>query len=505
MVSSDIELMPTGIEGLDVVLNGGLLRGTAYIIQGPPGAGKTILSNQICFNHADRGGTALYMSLLAESHDRMVRYMRQMGFYSEDKVPRLLTYLSAYSTLDNEGLRGVIRLLAQEVRRSKASLVILDGLFVIHDLAGGEHEFRTFVHELQGQANLLGITLLILTNQQREPSSPEFTMVDGWVELRDQSHGLRSIRSLSVHKQRGGGFLRGEHLFRITDSGIRVFPRLEATLMLSDTENEATGRITSGLPDLDTMLHGGYPAASATLIFGPTGTGKTTLGLHFLSQCTVDEPGIFYGFYERPKRLMLKARSIGIDFESLIETGALTVRWRSPAENLVDELGQELIELVEKTNARRIFVDGLSTFREALIHKQRLSLFVNALNHHLRSRGAAVIWTLESKDLFLPEELPFDHEVSAISDNVVIVHYALRDGILRRNLSILKVRDSDFDPVSEEFLIGDAGVRFGEADLDRLRPTGALPDPTTGENTQKTVTRRTSGKGPGRRTGKKGL
>lgn len=435
------------------------------------------------------------MSLLAEPHDRMIRYMQQMGFYSEDRIPRVLTYLSAYSTVDKEGMRGVIRLLSQEARRSKASLVILDGLFVIHDVAGNEHEFRTFVHELQGQAALLGITLLILTNQQRLPSSPEFTMVDGWIELRDISDGLRSVRSLTVHKQRGGSFLRGEHLFRITTHGIRVFPRLEATQLCFGDENEETNRTSSGLQDLDTMLHGGYPATSATLLFGPTGTGKTTLGLHFLSQCTVDEPGVLYGFYERPKRLMLKAQSIGIDLASLVQSGALTVRWRSPAENLIDELGHELIELVETTKARRVFVDGLTAFKDSLLHKQRLSLFVNALNHHLRSRGAAVIWTLESKELFLPERLPTDNDISAISDNVVLVHYALRDGILRRNLSILKVRDSDFDPISEEFFIGDTGIRFGEADLDRLRPKGALPDRMTDESTQKGVTRRTGKKG----------
>ena len=40
--------MPTGIAGLDTVLNGGFLRGGIYIIQGPPGAGKTILGNQVC-------------------------------------------------------------------------------------------------------------------------------------------------------------------------------------------------------------------------------------------------------------------------------------------------------------------------------------------------------------------------------------------------------------------------------------------------------------------------
>lgn len=491
-MKSDIERMPTGIPGLDAVLNGGLLRGAAYIVQGPPGAGKTILSNQICFKHTRNGGTALYVSLLAESHDHMIHYMKQMGFYADDSVPRLLTYLSAYVTLEKEGLRGVIRLLGQEARRNGASLVILDGLFVIHDVAGSEHEFRTFVHELQGQAALLGMTLVILTNQQREPSSPEFTMVDGWIELRDVSQGLRSVRSLSVHKQRGGNFVRGEHLFRITDDGIKVFPRLEARGTSVEDEDEQTGRVASGIDGLDTMLHGGYPAASATLVLGPTGSGKTTLGLQFLSKCTSQEPGVLLGFYERPKRLQIKGKSIGLDMPGLVASGAVTLMWHSPAENLVDELAYELIECVERTGARRVVVDGLAVFRDSLLHPQRLKSFVNALNQRLRARGIAVLWTLESKELFLPEELQSD-ELSAVADNVILLHYALRKGVLRRNLSILKIRDSDFDPISEEFFIDGTGVQFGDKDLGLLRPEGAPADPAEG-GTHTALARRTGKK-----------
>lgn len=105
-----------------------------------------------------------------------------------------------------------------------------------------------------------------------------------------------------------------------------------------EDEDEQTGRVASGIDGLDTMLHGGYPAASATLVLGPTGSGKTTLGLQFLSKCTSQEPGVLLGFYERPKRLQIKGKSIGLDMPGLVASGAVTLMWHSPAENLVDEL-----------------------------------------------------------------------------------------------------------------------------------------------------------------------
>jgi ribose 1,5-bisphosphokinase PhnN len=45
------------------------------------------------------------------------------------------------------------------------------------------------------------------------------------------------------------------------------------------------------------MLGGGFPARSATMVIGPSGTGKTTLGLQFLAQSSAEEPGLLFGFY----------------------------------------------------------------------------------------------------------------------------------------------------------------------------------------------------------------
>jgi hypothetical protein len=81
------ERHPTGIEGLDRILDGGFLVAGVYIVQGPPGAGKTILANQTCFNHAAAGGRAVYVTLLAESHSRMFAHLRRMAFFDESVIP----------------------------------------------------------------------------------------------------------------------------------------------------------------------------------------------------------------------------------------------------------------------------------------------------------------------------------------------------------------------------------------------------------------------------------
>ena len=140
---------------------------------------------------------SLYMSLLAESHDRMLDHMSAMSFFDKASVPNAISYISAFPTLVAEKFPGLLRLIHQEIRRHQSRLLVLDGLFIAHDTATDEQEFRGFVHDLQGAAALAGCTLLILTNQDRSAGAPEHTMVDGWIELLDELRGVRSVRTMT--------------------------------------------------------------------------------------------------------------------------------------------------------------------------------------------------------------------------------------------------------------------------------------------------------------------
>ena len=81
-----LERIPTEVPGLDAILRRGLLRGGISIIKGSPGARKTILGNQICFRHIASRGRALYVTLLAEKHARMLLHISQLSF-EEAAIP----------------------------------------------------------------------------------------------------------------------------------------------------------------------------------------------------------------------------------------------------------------------------------------------------------------------------------------------------------------------------------------------------------------------------------
>jgi circadian clock protein KaiC len=230
-------------------------------------------------------------------------------------------------------------------------------------------------------------------------------MVDGGIELLDDVISMRTVRNLIVRKQRGGPFIRGRHQFRITDNGFEVFRRLEALMKHEPVLLETTHRISTGISGLDRMIGGGYPTASTSVVAGPTGSGKTTLGLQFLAHSTPDAPGLLFSFYETPARLRTKARSIGIDIDGLLESGALRIIWQSPAENMPDELGQRLLAAVKARAVKRLFLDGIGALRHAFVYPERLPLFLNALSAALGEINTTSIYTLELSQLFMPTDM----------------------------------------------------------------------------------------------------
>ncbi|WP_084536801.1 ATPase domain-containing protein [Azospirillum halopraeferens] len=460
---NDLSLMrvPSGIAGLDRVLSGGFLRGGVYIVQGVPGAGKTILANQMCFNHVARGGRAVYVTLLAESHARMLQHLGAMSFYDEGAIPDRLYYVSAFKMLEDDGLKGLLDMLRREIRGQRASLVVLDGLVAAEETAPSDREFKKFIHEVQMHAAMNDCTTLLLTSGGTGRVSPEHTMVDGLIELDDRVVDVRTERSLLVRKFRGSASLRGRHAFRITGNGLVVFPRIEAAFATPSRPDHATHeRVASGVDGLDEVLDGGFFRASTTVLFGPTGTGKTTAGLQFLASAREDDPGLLFGFYETPDRLRVKAESLGIDLAGLEARGAVDIVWQAQGENLLDELGYRLLDAVERRGARRLFVDGLGAIVESTADPQRMSRFVAALSNELRVRGVTTLYTLESSTILGPAlEVPI-RGISSLAECLIALRHVEVEATTRRVLSILKVRNSGFDPALREFEITGRGMRL---------------------------------------------
>jgi len=462
----DIPRLLTGIEGLDTILEGGLPNGGVYILQGPPGAGKTILANHVCFNHAAAGRRALYVTVLAESHARMLAHLRRMAFFDPAAVPERVYYVGAFSALEEGGLAALTALIRNELQRLGATLLVVDGLLSARESAGSDREFNKFIHGLQLIAASVGCVVLLLTNTQRTAEHfPEHTMVDGVLHLTDELSNLRPLRHLQVLKLRGSAPVRGLHTVKISDRGFEVRPRLETRFGLRQFPEETIAkgaRLAFGIPELDAMLHGGVRAGSLTMLVGSSGSGKSLLGMQFLAEgLRVDERVVYFGFYERPDAIVAKCDRIGNSWiRKGVEAGRAELLWRRPVEGIVDELGDSLIEAVRRNQATRLVIDGINGFELAADLKERVSDVYAAIAQELEALHVTTMYTVELRSLYGPRiDVPING-MSAATQNIVLLRHVEHRARLLRALAILKVRDSDYDAGVREIRFTDEGIRL---------------------------------------------
>ena len=455
-----LEPISTGVPGLDQILGGGLLKGGVYLLQGSAGAGKTILAHQIGFHRIAMGGRVAYVTLLAESHARMMQHMEVFSFYVESAIPDAMTYISAFDALAKEGLAGVAKILGTELRQNKVDLLVLDGLVTATGAAESPQDMKRLVSQIQAMSTLAGCTTLLLNSvEDARPSGSEQTMVDGILMLRQRLVRSRHERTLEVTKFRGALVLYGAHNFRIGDDGVVLFPQLEAAHLAPFARRPENTRISTGVPGLDEMMGGGYPLGSVTAITGPEGAGKSLLGLQFLSKATRREPALLFCLDQSGEMAEGIGAAFAIDLQSLSQTGLLHLAAPSPFEESIDEVGYRLLRAVRSFGARRLFIDGLVSVLSTPAYEERGAAFFAALFRELRREGTTSLFSIRLK----PDGTgsPIFEAISPLADNTVRLTAAERGYKLVRAVSIAKVQASLHDASIRELELTAAGLRTG--------------------------------------------
>jgi circadian clock protein KaiC len=421
--------LKTTIPGLDDILHGGLFEGGVYILEGPPGVGKTTLANQLAYSRAQEGHT-----MLSESHVRMVQHMDGQSFFRKTAVNSLVFYVSGYRELETEGLKAVIGLLRGELARSGASLLVVDGLVVsAPDIDEG---VRQFVHELQSLVTAMNCTCLLLTSGRGNALSAEQTMVDGIFAFEDHLFRGKAERRVQIRKFRGSEVVRGQHSFCITNDGLRFFPRLES-LPLPPREWAPARSVGLGVSAVDDALkEDGIKAGTISLAVGDSGTGKTLLALGFAAAASEEQPGLLLlGSPETPADACALAERFNIPLRAAMERGVLHVESIGQADESLDEMGHKILRLVAERKVLRVALDGVAALADTSAFAERGHRFLGRLLYELRRAGATSLFTLDPAELAVACGTPLAGGVAALFDNVL----KLEAGAERR-LAVTKMR-----------------------------------------------------------------
>ena len=288
-------------------------------------------------------------------------------------------------------------------------------------------------------------------------TAPEFAVADGIISLTTRREAERAIRHLEVLKLRGTGFMSGEHAYRIAPDGLHVFPRLAESVPVETYELQ-TERMSSGIPAIDQMLVDGYWPGASTMVAGPSGSGKTLMGLHFIfNGAAARQPGIIATLQENTTQLDRIVKGFGWSLAS----ESVELMYRSPVDLYLDEWVYDLIEVIERTRARRVFIDSLGDLRRAAVDELRFREYLYSLLQRCANQQISVMMSQEIPALFGISHIS-DDGISHVSDNVILLQFVPRDAQLRRAVTVLKTRATRHDPDVREFNITPEGIVLDE-------------------------------------------
>src|ERR1700674_2908684 len=362
-MAADMRRIRTGIPDLDLILGGGLEPGSLVILAGAPGTGKTILAQQICFANATPEHKALYYTTLSEPHVKLVRHLAPFKFFEPAALGKSVDFIHLGELVREAGTEGLEPVVSEVVRKcfeTRPAVVVIDSAKALRDFVS-EHELRTGLYGLASRvAHTEALLLLVGEYTPGEiEGGVEFSLADGIVQLAYEPHEPVDRRWLRVVKLRGGDHLVGKHSFRIRQKGFEVFPRLET--LAPNGNAEPDGRVTSGIPRLDELMGGGMSAGQATVVLGPSGAGKTILGLRFAVQgLEAGERCLYVSFQETAEQLVRKAGSFGWNIADAWKSGQLALHYVPVGELHLEAIPAAVRLELSHGSLRRLVIDSLA-------------------------------------------------------------------------------------------------------------------------------------------------
>ncbi|MBC7230236.1 MAG: ATPase [Actinobacteria bacterium] len=225
-------------------------------------------------------------------------------------------------------------------------------------------------------------------------------------------------------------------------------------------------RVPTGIAGLDEMLGGGLLFNSVAVVKGAPGTGKSCIGMEFISRGAKEygEPGLIITFEEFPRQLYRDALSIGFDLRELEHEGMLRTIFTTPAVFLreIQQPGGIFDRTIEEVSARRVFVDSMTQLERITQDPVQLrEIMYTFLNGLLRYEITAVV---TQEDAFITGNMSVaEAGLSYIVDTIIQLRYVEISSSIDRALFVLKHRASDHDKRIRRMSITPEGVKVEAA------------------------------------------
>jgi circadian clock protein KaiC len=458
-------LAPTGIAGLDFILNGGLPRDRLYLIDGDPGTGKTTLALRFLMNGRALGERVLYVTLsetaieleaVAHSHGWSLDGIAVYELTQGDAAARPENQYTVFHPSEVE-LGETMKAIIDKIDELKPARVVFDSLSEMRLLARDPLRYRRQILALKQLFAGKGATLLLLDDRTGpEEDTQLHSLANGVISLEQTAPEYGPARRrLRVIKLRGVKYRGGYHDMDIETGGIVVYPR--AVPAAGPLEQRETA--SSGVPELDQLFGGGLDRGTTVLILGPAGVGKSALGTQYaIAAAKRGEQSTVFLFDESVETYCWRARGLGCDLEAHTANQSIRLASIDPA-SLSPGAFTYLVKAEVEAGCRVVVLDSLNGYLNAMPEEHFLPLQLHELFMYLRHKGILTIVTLAQQGLIGQMATPVD--LSYLADTVVLMRYFEAAGEVRQALSVMKKRSGAHERTIRELRLDSQGIRVG--------------------------------------------
>ena len=474
--------LATGSAGLDSILEGGFPANRLYLVEGDPGTGKTTLALKFLMEGAERGEPVLYVTL-SETKEELVSIAQSHGWTldnisiyeltpSEDSL-KTETQYTIFHPSEVE-LGETTSAVLDAVARIQPRRIVFDSLSEMRLLARDPLRYRRQILALKQYFAGRQCTVLLLDDR---------TSTLGDLQVQSIAHGVVELehlaleygaerRRLRVVKLRGSHYRGGYHDFNIETGGVAVYPRLIAAEHHQDFSPET---VTSGVPELDTLLGGGLDRGTSTLILGPAGSGKSSIAAQFvIAAAKRGERAASFIFDEGRNTYLTRAAGLGNAMEDHLEAGNITIQQVDPAELSPGEFAHYVRRAVERDGARVVVIDSLNGYMQSMPDERFLTVQMHELLSFLNQQGVVTLLVMAQHG-FMGSQMGTPVDVSYLADTVLMLRFFEAAGAVRRAISVIKKRTGYHENTIREMQMSSRRHRRRQAALEFSRRAHGRP------------------------------